>query len=152
MAILQWVILCERAIIEETTRAVSMMSLVEDVTFPPPPDFAKQEKPLFIPYRFYVVQQWTRSKPKIGERVSGQVTMYGPKAQKFGESKFLVDLTGTPRARIILQTFGFPLHGDGVYTCVVQALVRTKWRKVGQAEFRVVFADNVGNRRIQRSH
>lgn len=142
MAILQWTIICERAIIEEQTKTVSLMSMVENITLPlPPADFAKQVPPPLVPFRFYVVLQFARSKPGIGERAPGRVLMIAPNEKQFGESEFVVDLTATPRARVILQTIGFPLMGAGLYRSLVQMKVRTQWRKAGQAEFGVVFTE-----------
>jgi hypothetical protein len=140
MAVLQWAIVCERAIVEEQTNIVSLVSIVETINLPPPPpDFAKNGSVPLVPFRFFVVHQWARSNPRLGERIPGRLVLLGPNKQQFGVSEFVVDLTATPRARIIGQTIGFPLYGAGVYRCVVEAKVRTKWRKVGQAEFGVAF-------------
>lgn len=143
MASLQWAILCERAIVEDKANTVSLISVLENVTLPKPPAGAipADQRP-FVPLRFYVVQQWARSKSTIGERVPGRVLLIGPNREQFGAAEFVVDLTAAPRARIISQAIGFPLFGSGTYACVVQAQVRTTWRKVGRVEFGVVFGNH----------
>lgn len=148
MAVLDWVILCERVILEERARAVSMISILENIQLPTPPEgLSNADEPgPVVPLRFFVVQQWTRSKPKVGERLTGRVRLVGP-ASQFGARDFLVDLTGTPRARIISQTIGFPLQGEGRYRCIVEANVKTKWRKAGETEFNVVYVNNDQKRR-----
>lgn len=146
MAVLQWVIICERAIVEEQARTVSLMSIVETITLPPPPpEMLTQEARPLVPFRFYVVHQWSRSNPKIGERAAGRVLLVGPNGEEFGTSEFVVDLTASERARVIGQTIGFPLFGAGVYKCLVQSKVRTRWRKLGQTEFGVTFVDGSAN-------
>lgn len=43
MAKCEWVIICERAIIEETAKTVSLMSIIENLALSaPPPGFLKQ--------------------------------------------------------------------------------------------------------------
>lgn len=143
MASLHWAIVCERAIVEDKANTVSLISVLENVTLPQPPTGAipAGQRP-FVPLRFYVVQQWARSKSTIGERVAGRILLIGPTGEQFGASEFVVDLTAAPRARVISQAIGFPLLGSGTYACVVQAQVGTKWRKVGRVEFGVAFSDN----------
>lgn len=153
MAVFQWVILCERVIIEESAKTVSLISMIENINLPsPPPELFKDGKRPLVPFRFYVVHQWARSKPKIGERIPGRVLLVSPSGEEFGTSEFVVDLIATPQARVIGQTIGFPLYGQGVYSCVVQAKVRTKWRKVGGTQFSVAFTDGstVGSKRSVR--
>jgi len=143
MAVLQWAIVCERTIIEQQTGVISLIAILETVMLPqPPPDFVEDptQRPV-VPQRFYVVQQWARSNPKIGERAPGRVRLLAPNGEQYGTSEFVVDLTAAPRARIVGQTIGFPLFGEGMYKCLIEAKVKTKWRKVGETEFGVAFAE-----------
>lgn len=153
MAVLQWAIVCERTVIEQQTGVVSLVAILETVTLPPPPPgFLEKQQPPLVPYRFYLVHQWKRSNPDIGERVPGRVLLLAPNGQQYSSSEFLVDLTATPRARIIGQTIGFPLYGEGSYRCVIETKVRTKWRKAGETEFGVAFAQSGTPRRSSRRH
>lgn len=142
MAKVDWVILCERALIEERAGTMSMVALVENVTVPAPPlEIAKQ---LFgVPYRFYVVTQWVRAKPKIGERVPARTILKAPHGKKFGLAEYTVDLTVNSKVRLITQSGGFPLAGPGVYSCLVQAKRGASWHTVGQTEFNVIYAPSV---------
>jgi len=143
MATLQWAIMCERAILEEQTGVVSLIAVLETVMLPPPPPSFledQQQRPV-VPYRFYLVHQWARSNPEIGERVPGRILLLAPNGEQYGSSEFVVDLTAAMRARIIGQTIGFPLFGPGVYRCVIQTRVKTKWRKAGETEFGVAFVE-----------
>jgi hypothetical protein len=142
MAVFQWVILCERAIIEEGAKAVSLISILESIQLPAPPAHlpkAGRGGPI-VPLRFFVVQQWSRSKPRMGERVGGRIRLIGPK-NEFGAQEFVVDLTGSQRARVITQAIGFPLQGPGLYRCIVEAKLKTKWTKVGGTEFSLAYME-----------
>lgn len=125
MAVFQWVILCERAIIEEGAKTVSLISMLENIQLPAPPPglFKSGQAGPVVPLRFFVVQQWSRSKPKAGERVAGRIRLSGPKGE-FGSQEFVVDLTGSQRARVISQSIGFPLQGPGLYKCVIEARLK----------------------------
>lgn len=140
MASFQWVILCERAVIEEGAKTISLISILENIQLPaPPPTMQKSVPPyLLVPLRLFVVHQWARSNSKSGERQAGRLRFVGPRGQ-FAVQDFVVDLTGSQRARIIGQTIGFPLQGPGVYQCVVEAKSKSRWRKVGGTDFNLVY-------------
>ena len=141
MASFQWVILCERAVVEDGAKAVSLISILESIQLPKPPPAIQKSKPPYalVPLRFFVVHQWERSNPRTGERQAGRLRFLGPHGQ-FAIQDFVVDLTGSRRARIIGQSIGFPLQGPGVYQCVVEARAKSRWRKVGSTDFTVVYA------------
>jgi hypothetical protein len=141
MASFQWVILCERAVVEDGTKTVSLIAILENILLPaPPPEVQKSSPPYFlVPLRFFVAHQWARSNPKSGERQAGRLRFIGPQGQ-FAVQDFVVDLTGSQRARVIGQTIGFPLQGPGAYQCVVEAKTKSRWRKVGSTDFNVTYA------------
>jgi len=147
MAEFQWVIICERVLTEQPGKTLSFISILERVSVPaPPPELLERPNPPLVPFRYCTVSQWVRSKPTVGERVPGRLLLYGPNGKEFGKTEFVVDLTETPRARIIAQASGFPLLGAGTYPCVVQTKARTTWRTVGQADFEVVYTDPAARR------
>jgi hypothetical protein len=140
MASFQWVILCERAVIEEGAKTVSLISILENIQLPAPPPAIQKSNPPYalVPLRFFVVHQWARSNPKSGERQAGRLKFLGPHGQ-FAVQDFVVDLTGSQRARIIGQTIGFPLQGTGLYQVVVEAKTKSRWRRVGSTDFNVAY-------------
>jgi hypothetical protein len=136
------VILCERAIIEEQSKALSLVCLVENITLPaPPPELKVDGKQIAVPFRFYVVQQWSRTKLAVKEAAEGRVLFKGPNGKQFGSVGFVIELRKTPRARVISQSFGFPLVGAGAYKCIVQLKGSKNWRTLQEAEFNVIFGD-----------
>jgi hypothetical protein len=153
MARLEWVILTERTIIEEHTHNVSLQSIVETITIPPPPpEMLQPPQPLTIPFRFYVNQQWARSKRNIEERVMGRVLLLGPNNKLYGQSDFEVDLVRTGKAHVIGQVMAFPLLGEGDYPVRVQVRQGTHWRTVGETQFAVMFNAQLGAGGIPQRH
>lgn len=153
MARLEWVILTERTIIEEHTHNVSLQSIVETITLPPPPEqLTKASQTIGVPFRFYVNQQWTRSKPNIEERVFGRVLLLGPNGKPYGQSNFEVDLVRTGRSHVIGQVMAFPLLGEGSYPVRVQVRHGTRWRTVGETQFAVVFNAQLGIDGLAKRH
>jgi hypothetical protein len=140
MAKLDWVILCERAIIEAQSNTVSIISTVESVGLPsPPPELTQSGQQIGVPFRFYAVQQWARSKLSVAEETPGRIVLKGPDGKQYGQMDFIVDLTKTPKARVISLALGFPLVGAGAYKCIVQVKSGKGWRALGETEFAVVF-------------
>lgn len=140
MASLQWLLLCERAIVEDQAQTISLVSLLENIAIPAPPSpTAPDSQPFFLPVRFWIVQQWQRTNPKVGERVAVRVQLMGPDNKVFAAYEAVADLVTTPRQRLMSPVMGIPLVSQGIYKCVVQHKVRTKWRKAGIYEFGVSY-------------
>jgi hypothetical protein len=148
MARVDWVILCERAVIESPPgNTVSLVGLLETVSMPAPPaEITEKGQLVGVPFRFYVVQQWVRAQPKISERVPARVVLKGPNKKQFGIAEFSVDLTAVPKARVVSQLGGFPLAGAGIYKCLVQAKRGKDWRTLGETEFTVAFLTDTATR------
>jgi hypothetical protein len=141
VAKVDWVILCERAVIEAPPGGtISLAAILESVTMPaPPPEITQKGQLIGIPFRFYVVQQWVRAQPKISERAPARLLLKLPNGKEFGLAEFTVDLTAAPKARVISQVSGFPLAGEGTYRCLVQVKRGKGWRTLRETEFNVVF-------------
>jgi hypothetical protein len=136
MAKLDWVILCERAIIEAQSNSVSIVSIVENVGLvSPPPGMTQPGQQIGVPFRFYAVQQWSRSKLSAAEETPGRIVLKGPDGKQYGQMDFIVDLTKTPKARVISLAMGFPFLGAGAYKSIVQMKRGKGWRTMGESEF-----------------
>lgn len=140
MAKVDWVLLCERAIIEARSNTISLVALMENLNIPaPPPEISKPGRLVGVPFRFYVVQQWLRSRATISERVPARLALKGPDNKQISITEFNVDLTAAPKARVITQASGFTLAGEGIYRFLVQARQGSSWRTLREAELNVVF-------------
>jgi hypothetical protein len=142
MAVLKWIAICDKAIVEAETRVLSLIGMVEriNVAAPPPPPSPKGKRPL-IPYRFSVVQFWTRSDAAKGEKVRARLTLLAPDRKQFGRIEQLIDLTQHKNVRSIGQAPGIPAVGPGQYFVLVHVSKDgRKWRLAGRESFEVNFA------------
>lgn len=154
MAKVDWIILCERTIVEAAPgNTISLVALLENVTTLAPPPEITQDGKFGVPFRFYVVQQWVRAKPKISERVPARLMLKAPNNKQFPVAEFSVDLTTAPKARVISVLAGFPLAGAGIYKCLVQAKRGQSWRTLRETEFNVVYvAGPIEGRKMPTRH
>lgn len=148
MARCQWVILCERAFVEEQSKTVSIVGILETINVMRVPATANPNVRVHtvLPLRFFVVQQWERTNPKIGERVATRTRLIGPDGKQFGDQETVIDLTASIRTRVIGQAFGIPSHKEGLIKCVIEARVRNKWQKAGESEFGIIFQTGPGRK------
>ena len=139
MATLKWLILCERAVVEQQTGSLSMVALVENIAMPSPPPELAEKGQIAVPFRFYAVQHWARSELNEEEQPQARMLMIGPNGKDLAHNEYLVDLRLHPKANVIGQSMGFPLVGEGAYKCRVQVKTGSKWRTLGESEFRVTY-------------
>jgi hypothetical protein len=148
MAVLKWVILCDRTLVEADTRVLSVIGLLERINVngpPPPPRSGKGKSAPLIPHRFSIVQLWERSSPGKGETIRVRVTLSAPDGTSFGRSEQVIDLKSHKRVRSIATVPGVPALGPGQYSVTVHASKNGKvWRRVGQESFELVFAVESG--------
>jgi len=149
MARLEWVILTERTIIEAQSNAASLLSIVETVTIPTPPPLpgaadGQNAPPFFVPFRFYVNQQWVRSKLDRNETVETRCLLLAPDKKSYATAFAIVSMEGKfVRNRVVGQIPGFPLKGEGEYSVLVQLRSGKRWRTVGKTQFVLVFGPAV---------
>jgi hypothetical protein len=143
MAKVDWAILCERAIAEAQANTVSLVCILENITLAgvPPADL----KNVGVPFRFYVVQQWVRTKSQISEMVEGRVVLKSPDGKQLGHMDYQVDLRKTPAARVISQIPAFPYAGVGVYKVQVQIKQGSTWRTLRETQFNLIAGPGVAN-------
>lgn len=145
MSRLEWVIVTERTIVEAVTGVVSLQSIVETITVPPPPpEMLEKGSKAAVPFRFFLNHQWVRSDVNRGERLDGRVVFLGPDKKPYFSMPFAINLEATARARLITQTPGFPLLGEGEYAFLIQERRGKRWRTVGRTQFEVRFDEKLG--------
>lgn len=141
MARLKLFAVCERALVEEGTRTLSLLSLVEQVRFPQlPPAPPNHGEPVYVPYRFAVVHVWEREDPNKPETFDTRVRLIGTNGKEFGHSEQRVDMTSFRVSRVILQAPMFPWTGPGDMYVEIQLRSGKRWRTVGKERVEVVDA------------
>lgn len=139
MAKLKWALVCERVLVEAGSRALSIISIAEEIKIHgEPPPSTSEHRPL-IPHRFSVVQHWQRSKEDQPEVAQVRSRISSPDGKVFAVASQRVDLTNSSAARVVTQSLGFPWFGIGDYGIEFQVLANAgKWRTVGREKFRVL--------------
>jgi hypothetical protein len=139
MAKLKWVILCEKALLEAGSNALSLISMIEEVKIhgEPPPASGKN-RPM-IPHRLAVVQFWVRSKEDTPETAEIRSRLIAPNGKVFATATQTVDLTTANGIRVITNSPGFPWFGVGDYAVELQTQTDGgRWRTAGREKFSVV--------------
>jgi hypothetical protein len=134
MAKLAWVVICQRALVDQTNNA-SLIQILEEISVPPPQE--KNPSGALIPIQAAVVTGWRRSNWKNPERFKVRIRLFAPDKKSHGESLLEVDLEGYQRSRCIAELPGIPYFGAGIYAIRVEVLSGKSWRKVGEADFTV---------------
>lgn len=139
MAKLKWALVCERALVEAGSRALSIISLMEEIKIHGEPPASTQKHRPLIPHRFSVVQHWQRSKDDEPEVTQVRSRISSPDGKVFAVASQRVDLTSSSAARVVTQSLAFPWFGPGDYGIEFQVLTNTgRWRTVGREKFKVV--------------
>jgi hypothetical protein len=137
---LRAVLICERAIIEQGGM-LSLITLIDEVKVQadaPPPTPEPGQRPVMVPHRFAVIQFWERADANEPEVFRSRSKLLTPSGKVFAQTETAVDLSKLTGARIVTQAPGFPWHGEGVYSAIVQAQRGEKWKTVGESKFRVI--------------
>lgn len=136
MARLLWSLVCRRALIDETFKAVSLIDVLEGIDVRLPPGEALQ----VVPIELASVSLWTRNDPGKSESSSTQrIRVIGPDGTQSAPVISEVNLWGHRNWRNIVHFQGFSFRGHGDYTFVVELGTEPKWVEHG----RVVLAVNV---------
>jgi hypothetical protein len=138
MARLKSMQVCERVLIESGSNLMSLIALIDEIKVgSEPPDPPPGKKRFLVPHKFSVVITWSRSKPEVPEFLVSRSRLLSPAGKIFAVSEHLLDLTSAPNARAVIQTQGFPWHGEGVYRVAVDLQRGKGWKKIAEEPIRV---------------
>jgi hypothetical protein len=107
----------------------------------PPADL----KGVGVPFRFYVVQQWVRTKAQISEMFEGRMALKSPDGKLLGHMDYAVDLRKTLAARVISQIPAFAYAGAGIYKVQIQIKRGSTWRTLRETQFTLLIGPGVAN-------
>lgn len=130
---LAWVVMCQRALLDQTNN-ISLVQVLDEIGVPAPPEGSDSTNAL-IPFPCAVVALWRRSVPDEPERVQARTRILGPDGREFTKLEVGVDLTKAKRTRWIAQLAGILYRGPGVYVATMEVATGKRWRQVGSAEF-----------------
>ena len=106
-----WAILCETAITDKETNNVSLINIVEELSFPasPPHIDSESDAAQFKPVSLAVVVLFARSALNVAESGEARIKMVAPDGTVGLSGEMPVDLVQNERLRAIGRTFALPL-------------------------------------------
>jgi hypothetical protein len=133
MAKLKWLLVCERAVVEEGSGTISLIGVLEQINVSPSPPAAEKGQPLpVVPQRFAVVQMWTRTDASKPETFVTRVRLFAANGKQFGVSETVVDLSANRNGRVIASAPGLPWAGPGELRIDLQVKKGRSWRTVAR--------------------
>ena len=143
MAKLNWVIICERAVVDSASNSLSVMNVLEQVhAMRPTPDQVKAAagRPIAAPLTCAVVTYWERSNPNRTERNSQvRLRLIDPKGKTLVESSLSLDLGKECRSRLIANLTLLPVDLAGRYVWRVYLRSKNRWQPVGEVSYELAF-------------
>lgn len=127
-----WSVLCLQSIINEHTKNISLIEVLEQLTITGPPLPEGQEGA--VPITFDVVSLWTREPDSQPARGSARLSLLSPTNSVIkGDVEYAVDLPDPVlRTRTVTRITGLPFRRAGIYHFRIQL------REEGEAEWRDV--------------
>jgi hypothetical protein len=132
-----WTVVCSRAVIDETSKNISIQNVIERFTVEgdPKPDS-------FIAIPFDVITLWARSDFASPARGRGRTVLLSPAGIQLGSHEFDLDMSGNYRRyRARLHFNGLPANQAGRYVFRVDLLKEgeNEWRTVATIPVEVIF-------------
>jgi hypothetical protein len=137
----KWVIPCLRATIDETTKSLSLLEIIEGLTATIPPGTPPAGGLVLIPIQFDVAFLSFRQPGETPQVYDARVVLKDPKGAVLGTSAVKVDLLNGPGNRAVVRNSGLPVTSPGTYSFVAELLDPTTkaWLAGGQAEIEIKF-------------
>jgi hypothetical protein len=156
MAKLNWVIFCERAVIDSASNSLSVMNVLDEVhAMRPTADQIKAAagRPMATALACAVVTYWERSKPKRAENGQMMLRLINPKGKTLIESLTQsLDLRKAFRSRLIANLPALPIDSEGTYLWRVYLRSKRQWKPVGEVSFVFGYLESVAHaQRLQRA-
>jgi hypothetical protein len=156
MAKLNWVIFCERSVVDSSSNSLSVMNILEEVrAMQPPVDVIKAAagRPIGAPLSCAIVMNWERSQPNRPEgATSVMLRLVNPKGSTLLETQLPLDLRKSLRARLTATLSVLPADLEGTYRWRVLLQRKTRWVVEGEVNYAFSFFKSAQDaERIQRA-
>jgi hypothetical protein len=131
-----WSVLCETALIDQDSKLISLINILEQITIPeePGPDKA-------LPIVVNLVSTWVRSDLSVPGKGQSRINFVSPSGNTLQSLLNDVDLTNYERLRAKGQFRGLKLPEEGQYHFNVEFREDDQhdWSKVASVPFKVNF-------------
>ena len=132
-----WTVLCSQSIINENTKNISLIEVLEQVTIAGPLPSAEQENS--IPMTFEIVSLWSRGADNQPSRRLARIHFLSPSNILIREFAYEVDLSVYQRTRTRARINGLPFREAGQYHFNVQLRDEneTDWQEVARIPLQI---------------
>jgi hypothetical protein len=126
-----WTIICQQAIINNETKTISLMDVLEEITFKPAVGSDKAK--MIFPFKFEIVNYWLRESEK--ERsVEFLLETIDPSGEKIVDKQYKMDFPsdGKERMRSLIKSDAFIFTVEGQYLFRVKLKEERDYRSVAE--------------------
>lgn len=109
-----WSVLCETAILSKYSNNVSLIEIVEEITF------SVEGEVQGLPLKLSLVSCWHRTSLDQPEDAKERIVLLSPNGEELITGEIAVDLKEHQRSRNFFNLVGIPFAGSGTYDFVVQ--------------------------------
>ena len=140
-----WSVLCDKTIIDQRTNKISLIDVMDRVTFLDPDGKLRQataKDRAIAGVTFNLVSLWRQSEPNTPEEIEVRLALVGPDGKWINPPSAIHKLELKKiHIRATNEIPAIPLRGPGYYTFLVQHLPteRKRWRTVARLPFEVRF-------------
>jgi len=133
-----WSVLCLHSIINESTRNVSLIEAIEQITITEP-SLPKGEEGR-LPISFDLVSLWSRESNSQASRGLIRLSFLSPDNVEIKSFDYHVDLSKNLRMHTTTRIYGLSFRGPGIYHFRVQLREEneTEWRDVASIPLQIV--------------
>jgi hypothetical protein len=138
-----WSVLCKLSLTDQKRNNISLIEVLESVTFTIPSFPDDKSAAIGIPLGAELVSFWERTDPDIPETSAARVLILGPNEEILNDAGFeyVVNLKEVRRMRIMGEYQAFPYVGDGTYRIVVQQQQEEAWVQVASIPLEIALRE-----------
>lgn len=148
MAKVLWSILCEKAVIDQISKTVSLHSLLEKVEISPDIRNIIEEgtKTPAIPIRFDLVTLFSRSNIEQPETAIVRLAVKKPNTKKKAHQEETIDLVSAGKGRLIIGFPAITYTGEGDYIFYIEQKHtdksdNIKWKKMSETSIELAITN-----------
>ena len=128
-------LICNRAVIDESTKSLSIFDVIEQINVVAEPDQLVK-----IPIHFEIISVWLRSDLSTPEKGVARVFLQDPKGISKKTVEVNIELTTSTFFRSIIIVSVIELRGPGLYNFIVELKQNNdKWEKMTSIPFIVTY-------------
>jgi len=131
----QFSLICNRAVVDENSKSISIFDIIEQITV-----FAEPDQTIHLPLHFEIFSLWMRSEMDTPAKEISRVSLKDPNGISKKHIEVDVDLTKSVFFRSIIRISGIELRCPGIYNFIIELKQKDeKWKEVSSIPFIVIY-------------